>query len=251
MSLPKLGDVTAITITSPDLDKSFEYWQKLGFAEVMRSDFPFPWVQVTDGALLIMLRKDATPYCALTYYVNDEGIVPLLESEGLVFNGKPKATDMVKRYVLQSPDGLNISLVMAPGGFTQPPGPTMLTMPQTDFFNPEKYVNKVCGMFGEFAHPVKNLETSITFWEKLGFKAISKFTHPYPWAIISDGLAIVGLHQTDNFSYPAITYFAADMKEKIAALKQQGLENYTDKGAGSIVLTTPENQHVNLFKMGF
>lgn len=49
MDTPKLGEVTAITITSPDLDKSLQYWQRLGFSELYRMDFPFPWVQITDG----------------------------------------------------------------------------------------------------------------------------------------------------------------------------------------------------------
>jgi catechol 2,3-dioxygenase-like lactoylglutathione lyase family enzyme len=39
---PKLGEVTAITISSPDLDQSYQFYQKLGFAKVLESDFPFP-----------------------------------------------------------------------------------------------------------------------------------------------------------------------------------------------------------------
>jgi len=249
---PKLGNVTALTITSPDLDKSFQFYQKLGFSELYRMDFPFPWIQIKDGALLIMLRKYDSPYLALTYYVNDiDSIVREMEEQGISFVQRPKATDMVKRFVMQSPDGLNISLVHLPeGGFQQPSGPTMLKMPQQDYFNPEKYVNKTCGMFGELAHPVKNLQASIEFWEKLGFVPLSKFSSPYPWAILSDGLAVVGLHQTDHFSFPAITFFAADMKDKIARLKEDGLENFVESGPANIVVETPEKQHINLFRLG-
>ena len=49
---PKLGDVTAITITTPDLEKSVQFYKLLGFTELLRADFPFPWVQISDGALL-------------------------------------------------------------------------------------------------------------------------------------------------------------------------------------------------------
>ncbi len=248
---PKLGDITAITITSPNLEASLQYYQKLGFSEVMQSDFPFPWIQVSDGVLLIMFRLSKEPYCALTYYTKDIAqIVPELEQAGIIFSEKAKDSDMVKRYLLKSPDGLNITLVSIVDGFKQPPGPGMLHMAQQDYFNPEKYVNKVCGMYAEFAHPVADLEKSISFWAILGFTPLSKFTAPYPWAILSDGLAVVGLHQTTTFSYPAITFFAADMKEKINKLKEQGLTNFTETGQGNIVLTTPEKQHINLFKMG-
>ena len=251
MPTPILGEITAFTITTPDLDKSLAYYQMLGFRELYRADWPFPWIQITDGVLLIMLRKDPAPYIALTYYVKDiSGVVADLEKKGIQFTYRAKDSDPVKRFVFQYPDGLTVSLVNIIEGFAQPGGPGMLTMPQQDYFNPEKYVNKVCGLFGEFAHPVADLEKSISFWELLGFRAISKFTAPYPWAILSDGLSIVGLHQTDSFNYPVITFFAADMKDKIVKLKEAGLTNYIEKGAASIVLTTLEKQHINLFKLG-
>ncbi len=248
---PKLGEVTAITMTSPDLERSLKYYQKLGFSELTRFDFPFPWIQISDGALLIMLRLGNDPYCALTYYVHDlERLVTELENAGLVFSEKPNSSDLIKRYLLHSPDGLTVSLVTFVDGFKQPPGPTMLTTDQKDYFNPDKYVNKTCGMFGEFAHPVKDLDTSLEWWKKLGFSILSKFTTPYPWAIISDGLAVVGLHQTSNFTLPTITYFASDMKDKVEKLKNEGLQDFNEVGGGNITLTTPEKQRINLFKMG-
>lgn len=251
VSKPILGEITAITITTPDLENSLAYYKKLGFSEMLRADWPFPWIQIGDGVLLIMLRKDPEPYLALTYYVKKiAAVAKQLEQRGIAFIQKPKETDMIKRYLLRSPDGLNISLVSVVDGFSQPKGPGMLQMPQQDYFQPEKYVNKTCGLFGELAHPVTDLEQSIQFWEKLGFSVVSKFTSPYPWAIISDGLSIVGLHQSSHFDYPAITFFAADMKEKIGKLKQDGLTNLKEEGERNAVLTTPEQQHIFLFSLG-
>ena len=126
----------------------------------------------------------------------------------------------------------------------------MLTTPPQDFSNPDKYANKVCGLFGELAHPVQDIDKSMIFWEKLGFKLLSRMTTPYNWTIISDGLSIIGLHQTESFVKPAITFFACDMKEKIEKLKTNGLAGFTDKGGSNIVLTTPEEQNINLFKLG-
>ena len=249
---PKLGDVTAITMSTPDLDISLEYYQRLGFTLSWRIDAPFPLIQMTDGASLLMLRLEKSPYFALSYFVKElEKVVAEVEGCGIVFSQKPNANDFIKKYLMQSPDGLNISLMNFGDGFVQPPGPTMLTMLQEDYFKPDKYANKVCGMFGELAHPVKDLEKSILFWKQLGFAVLSKFASPYPWAILSDGLAVVGLHHTNNFSYPAITFFASDMKEKIGKLKSNGLKDYSESGGqGNIVLTTPEKQHINLFTLG-
>ncbi len=252
-NLPKpiLGEITALTITTPDLETSLAYYQKLGFSEVFRDDWPFPWIQISDGVLLIMLRKDPKPYIALTYYVKSiDKVVVGLVKKGIEFVYKPKKTDIIKRYTFTTPDGLYISLVSIVEGFSQPAGPGMLTMPQEDYFKPEKYVNKTCGLFGELAHPVADLEKSISFWQLLGFKVVSRFTSPYPWAILSDGLSIIGVHQSAHFDYPAITYFAADMKEKIGKLKKEGLTGFTEQGPSNIVLTTPEHQHIFLFNMG-
>ncbi|MFL5751980.1 MAG: VOC family protein [Bacteroidia bacterium] len=250
-SKPKLGDVSAITVTTNDPEASLKFYQSLGFSEIWRNDFPFPWIQISDGALLMMLRKDKEPYISLTYYVKElDKVIAGLEASGISFIQKPGASDMIKRYVFQSPDGLNIALVTHVEGFNQPPGPTMLSTPQEDYFKPEKYLNKEAGLFGEFAHPVKDMENSLAFWEKLGFITLSKHASPYPWSIISDGLSVIGLHQSDHFSSPAITYFAADMKDKIEKLKSAGLKDYNEKGPANITITSPEKQQVFLFKLG-
>src|SRR6266498_3089949 len=120
---PGLGEITALTIATPDLETSLQYYQRLGFKEVMRMDFPFPWIQITDDALLIMLRQDNTVYLALTYYVKDiDKTVADVESRGVQFTSHPKKSDFIKRYVFQSPDGLNISLVGIPEGFSKASG---------------------------------------------------------------------------------------------------------------------------------
>jgi len=244
----KLGDVSALTIASSDLEVSFAFWQRLGFREVFRTDFPFPLIHISDGQLLILLRLMNQPYISLTYYVKEiDRVTGELESSGLVFADKRDIGAMMKRHLLQSPDGLNVALVTWLYGFAAPPGPSMLTMSPQDYANPAKYANQTAGMFGELAHPVKDLELSIAFWEKLGFNVLSKYAAPYPWSIMSDGVSVVGLHQSAQ-PYPAITYFAADMKSRTAKLIEDGLENFMPRdGSGNLDVTTPEGQHVFLF----
>jgi predicted lactoylglutathione lyase len=248
---PKLGNVSAITITSPDLEMSLAFYQKLGFTEMTRMDFPFPWILITDGTLLIMLRKDDAPYIALTYYVADvDTLVKDLEQDGIVFTTKPHPNEMVKRCLMTSPDGMNVSFVQMPDGLKQPEGRTLLNTPPDQMFDADKYTNKACGLFGEFAHPVADIDASMVFWQKLGFAIISRMTSPYNWAIISDGLSIVGIHQTANFNQPTMTFFAADMEAKIEALKAKGVTGFAEKGGSNTTITTPEEQKINLFKLG-
>ena len=84
--------------------------------------------------------------------------------------------------------------------------------------------NRKCGIFGEFSIPVNDLKESIEFWEKLGYSVQKQIDKPYPQVILSDGLFIVGLHQTDSFVTPAITYFSKDAPKRIQQLETEGLE---------------------------
>jgi catechol 2,3-dioxygenase-like lactoylglutathione lyase family enzyme len=248
---PLMGIVSAITISTSDLDRSVSFYRHLGFAEIMRNNFPSPMVQLTDGALILLLRQDKDPYLALTYFSkNPDKIAEKLEASGIFFLKKPTKTDFIKRYLFQSPDGLNVSIVTYNDCFQQPKGHTMLTMPSGDYFNTKKYSNPVCGMFGELAHPVKDLELSLAFWKKLGFIVLSEFDSPYPWAILSDGLSIVGLHASGHFAYPAITFYSAKTGDKIQKLNDNGINSFYSAGGESIVLKTPEGQYFNLFQLG-
>ena len=250
-SQSKLGDVACVYVTSANLDSSQAVYEKLGFVKKAANEYPSPWVQLTDGSLLIMIRKDNTPYCGLTYYSqNTDAIAAQLEKDSIIFYQKPKADDVIKRYYIKNPDGFTIVLSNNLGGFTQPNGITLLNMNQADYNKPEKYPNKQCGAFGEFAHPVTNLKSSLAFWEKLGFKAKAQMSAPYPHAILSDGLMIIGLHQTNNFNYPAVTYFGINTEKRIEQLKSNGLTGLSAfTGNNNVVLKTWEGQHFFIFSL--
>jgi hypothetical protein len=63
----------------------------------------------------------------------------------------------------QTTDGTNIGLVGFVEGFAKPSGKNSLTMEPEDFFNPAKYTNQACGVFGEFALAVADLEKFLVF----------------------------------------------------------------------------------------
>jgi hypothetical protein len=74
---------------------------------------------------------------------------------------------------------------------------------------------------------------------------------PYPHAILTDGLMIVGLHQTNHFTYPAVTYFGMDTAKHIQELKGKGLMNFVEiAGNNNVSLQTWEGQHFFIFTLG-
>jgi len=248
----KLGEVACVYITTPDLDSSVAFYEKFGFSKIASNTFPVPWAQVSDGSLLIMMRKDPKPYIGLTYYVKDlDATVAQLEKDGIVFDQKPKAGDPIKRYYIKTPDGFNIMLAPNIGGFTQPTGTTMINMKQADFGSADKYPNKLCGVFGEFCHPVADVNQAIAFWKKLGFTSKYVEQQPYPHAIVSDGLMIIGLHQTKHFDYPAITYFGVNTVARVKQITDKGLAKPSEmQGGANVMFKTFEGQHLFIFSMG-
>jgi hypothetical protein len=251
-SQSKLGEVACVYVTTPNLDSSLAVYEKLGFPKIASNDFPSPWAQAGDGSLLIMMRKDAIPYIGLAYYVADvEKVADQLEKDGIVFAQKPKEGDPIKRYYIKSPDGFNITIANNLGGFVPPTGTTLISMKPADFNSADKYPNKQCGVFGEFAQPVTDINVSLAFWKKLGFKTSAEMKEPYPHAILSDGLMIIGLHQTKHFSFPAVTYFGVNTDKRVQQLKDKGLQNFSEmSGKNNVVLKTWEGQHFFIFSLG-
>jgi predicted lactoylglutathione lyase len=248
----KMGDVASIYVTTTNLDSSVAFYQKIGFTKTGSNDFPSPWAQVSDGSLLITMRKDKTPYIGLTYYSADvDQIAAQLEKDGVEFTQRPKESDPIKRYYIKEPNGFNVVLSANPGGFEQPAGVTLLTMKPADFNSAEKYPNKQCGAFGEFAFPVTDINVAVAFWKKLGFKASASMTEPYPHVILTDGHMIIGLHQTKHFTTPAVTYFGMNVEKRIQQLKQNGLQNFTEvQGKNNVAVKTWEGQSVFIFSLG-
>ena len=251
-SQSKLGEVACVYITTPNLDSSVALYGKLGFPKIASNTFPVPWAQVSDGSLLIMMRADNNPYMGLTYYTSDiESVVAQLEKNGIVFTQKPKESDPIKRYYFKTPDGFNVMLASNLGAFTQPKGISMMNMKQEDYASADRYPNQQCGVFGEYCHPVKDLAASTDYWKKLGFEVKYQTQQPYPHAILSDGLMIIGLHQTDHFDFPAITYFGINTQKRIDQLKAGGVIGLKEfMGKNNQVLSTWEGQHFFIFSLG-
>jgi catechol 2,3-dioxygenase-like lactoylglutathione lyase family enzyme len=113
-----------------------------------------------------------------------------------------------------------------------------------------------CGSFGEYSIPTKDLETSVLFWTRLGFRVVDRHEEPYPFAILQDGFLTLGLHKTTEFRKPAVTYFAPDMIRRIEALKLESridkfvdMHNRKGKLEGAQIMS-PDGQPFFLFTEG-
>jgi predicted lactoylglutathione lyase len=242
----KLGDWAQISIGVPDLTATLPFYETIGFKKIAQDTQPYPWAQLTDGVIVVLLNQDGLRYSGLLYFAADmAGRVAELERLGIAFAQKTEQGGQLFRAIFLDPDGFGVGLVNAdPSRHYRPDG---------------KSFSK-CGKFGEFSLRVKDLPASMAFWQQLGFKALGGDREPYPWQIISDGLISIGLHQSndaeayqkDHFKEPTITYFSTNSAERIAQLKREGIQTTFEIKSGQDVvneagLQAPDGQNFFVF----
>ena len=250
----KLGDASQISVGVQDLNASLAHYERLGFKVLATGTKPYPWAQLTDESLLLLLNQDGMKYIGLLYFsAKFELVVADLKNHGVSFDHELKRDDVLQQVFFSSPDGFLISIVNNDAkGMYQPQGPNYLTMSDAQQRDTANYPNNRLGFFGEFCHQVKDFKASRKFWEMLGFECTYESGGPYHWGLFKDSWHIIGLHQTSDFDYAAITYFAKDTGERIKALREHGVTDITPfTGTGgnenNVVITGPEGQKVFLF----
>mgnify|MGYP002713109851 CR=1 FL=1 len=206
----KLGNVVQIAIGVPDLEASASFYEMLEFEKLAENDAPWPWKQYTDGQNLLLLNQDGNQYIGLNYFTpHVTELVAAIEANGIPFIRKQVGEDgRLQMALFSDDDGLMVALINHdPTGMTLPTGEPM----------------SKCGTFGEFSLGVDNFQKASHFWQQFGFKEMYASGDPYPWGILSDEMIVLGLHQTDEFKGPCITYFEPDMAERVNDLQAKGL----------------------------
>lgn len=252
----RLGEATEITIGTVNLEASVAFYEALGFNVVAEDVTPNPWAQITDGSLLILLNQDGKKYMGITYFsaLMDQK-VSTLEKMGIVLYHKTEKDGKFFQGIFATPDGFLVSLVKYdPAQMYQPSESTFRDLRKEDYSVPEKFPNSRIGIYGEISIPVEDLRISMAFWNQLGFYIIGGHSSPYPTTILTDGKNVIGLHETRDFTRPAITFFAPDMPKRINQLKEAGMTGFEvlhgQTGNGSRQwLNTPEGQMIFLFSI--
>jgi predicted lactoylglutathione lyase len=243
----KLGTFAELSLSVKDVVAAQKYYESLGFKSAKAATAEYPTAAVTDGSVVLALHQVEFKSPTITYFGSNvaECLRALQENniDAKVLkreNGKAaevEFTDMNgQRFVLkaQAPmqrDGVSFEMMT-------PAGPT----------GKDKHFSK-CGMFGEFSIAVKDRAASAAFWQKLGFQNMHESDAPYPWGIYSDGVTVLGIHQTTEFKDVALSFFAKDSKERIAALKKEGFQFLVDLDPTNAVLKSPDGQMIFVFNL--
>jgi len=214
------------------------FYEKLGFIAIEEGGEPVPYVLFTDGVIHLRLDECQFPSPRLDYYTSDAPKqVQRLETLGIMYSTEKACAHKVNVTNFLDPNSQQLALIQrdhAP--IAEPRKPQSLL-----------------GHLGEFSIHTTDREESIAWYEKLGFKTYFKFDKPHPWAILSDGNMVLGLHQSNDFTRTTLTYFSKDSADRIEKLKAMGftLTNEQKNAAGKVanaMLTAPDGQTFFVFE---
>jgi catechol 2,3-dioxygenase-like lactoylglutathione lyase family enzyme len=194
-----------------DLAASRAFYQAVGFRTIDSGQEPYPWAQLTDGQLVVGLHQDGHLYRGLAYFGRGMAAqAAALEEAGVPMPVRNERPDGFFQAILLPESTLPVSLIEFAAA----------TPPAARQPNPR------LGVLGELALAVPDLSQAIAKWGLLGFEVRHRESigDHYQWAILSDGLLPLGLHQTADFSGPALTYFAPDMEQRLQQLAAAGVE---------------------------
>ena len=106
-----------------------------------------------------------------------------MEKIGIEFVQKHERDGRLFMAIFSGPGGLAVGLINHdPTGMPKPTGEPL----------------SKCGKFGEFSINVDNFQEAADFWSQLGFDSTYQSKEPYPWGIFTDGMIILGIHQTPD-----------------------------------------------------
>ena len=219
----KLGTYVSITLATQDPEQSMAFYEALDWQKISEDT-------LSDGSINLRLRKGDFSSPTLSYMGSDiSAIRALFSPDKQKRKGTPATTAEFK-----DPNGLRITIDADESTNAMPAGTPTTRTPASRF-----------GKFGEFSIPTKDLPKSMNFWTKLGFEALHMAKIPYPYAILSDGLIVLGLHQFDQPAI-ALAYFAEDMIDRIKQLKAAGLQIVDFPSDGSEDPNTTETENAML-----
>ena len=230
-SFNRISDHAVLSLGVTDIEEAEAFWKQLGFSEVDRGTEPDSWVLLTDQSVYLSLNEDDAQY--IGYLMYQPELKAFLDT---VDPNIPKQTQEIKGALMHlfiSPDSNALGIVetQVTDNINEKKLTNYMHYVQQGNFGLEKVdlPNAKLGIFGELSYPVKDIQQSITFWEKMGFHNDGLMQQPYPFAVMYDGQHIIGLHETQQFKQPGITYFAADQSQNIKKLKDQAIRNIKER----------------------
>lgn len=206
-----LGRFLEVSVHAPDILESLAFYERLGFTQAQVGEaWSHPYAVVTDGRLFIGLHQYEFDSPSLTY-VQPELMRHLddLERLGIEFAFRRVGVDVFNE-----------------AGFSDPNQQMIALLEARTYSPPDRGSHQTSrlGWFEEFALPVRDLAASRDFWERLGFVPVEEKDEPFPRIVLTSDTLDVSLVKAASLRRPALVFAEADMAERIARLREEGME---------------------------
>lgn len=239
-----LGRFLEISVTTPDIQQSLEFYRALGFEPASVGEiWSYPYAVVTDGRLFIGLhgttRQESSLAATLTFVLPQlSSAIAGLERAGVHFDQLHLGPESFNHASFDAPGAQRVHLVEA-RTFSPP--------------NFDQAITTACGYFSEYALPVRDTAPGRAFWEPLGFVALEEEPRPFPRTTLTSDLINLGLYRTRALRQPVLVFEDIDMGERLARLRERGfalsddMPDSLDESANGI-LATPEGTRLLLLQ---
>ena len=216
-----LGDFLEISLSTPEILASLDFYKKLGFVEApAREAWRHPYTVVTDGRLYIGLHQRELASPALSFALPElRKQLPNLESLGIKFEFCNIELHRFNEVGFFDPDGGLVALLEAR---TYSPVPAE--------------VETLCGYFLEYRLPVRDPAATLKFWEELGLIATPAEDGQRPQ--VSWGGINISLEDFGTRAKPALVFANGNLEETEALCEMRGLP--IQKDPRGLRVTTPE-----------
>lgn len=243
----KLGNFAEFSLSVKDIKAAQKFYESLDFKTTKAAPADHPTAAVTDGSVVLALHQVEFKSPTITYFGSVVAeCLRALEKNNI--DAKVLKREGGEAAEIEFADINGQRVVLKTQAPVQREGVSFEMMTPEGPTGKERHYSK-CGIFGEFSIPVRDRAASAAFWQKLGFQKMFESDAPYPWGIYSDGVTVLGIHQTTEFKETALSFFSKDSKERIAALKKEGFQFLVDLDPTNSVLKSPDGQMIFVFNL--
>ncbi len=235
-----LGRFHEFSVPTADILASVEFYERLGFTQAQaREVWRHPYGVLTDGRISIGLHQSPAREASLTFVQPDVASrCADLERGGLRLAYRRTGAEMFHEIGGTDPSGQRLVLLEAR---TYSPAGR----------RPE--ATSRCGYFAAVGLPCGDFEAARRFWEPLGFVAGEELEEPYPHLLLTSDHLNIALHRPRTLASAALVFVDAEMGERIARLRESGIEPRARLPAGldpavNALLEAPEGTALLLLR---
>lgn len=231
-----LGTFLEISITTPDIPASVQFYERLGLRQVpVGETWQHPYAVLSDGRLYLGLHRYDFPSPSLTFVLPDlRSHIQDLETLGVGFSFRKLDEEEFNEV-----------------GFCTPSG-QMITLLEARTYSPLQPVpgnDSLCGYFREYRLPVPDPAAEGRFWEQLGFLPTGDQSPSAARAQLSVEHLNVGLQRAAPPPQATLVFVCERLADSAARLAGRGLDAmpvHDWDGAAALELSAPERTHLLL-----